>query len=97
VYALELTTGEVVDGLNGFGVPGDDVQAFMGFAGRCDLVKFAKLWPVPDACRDTLSAARAFVDQTRPGRADAEPVLVGAAQEVGATPEFGAMQEDGGA
>ncbi len=69
VYALEMTTGEVVEGLRGRGVPQDAVQAFERFAGRCDLVKFAKLRPAPEACRDSLEAARAFVDQTQP-RAD---------------------------
>ncbi len=66
VYALEMTTGEVVEGLRGADLPEDDAQAFAGFAGRCDLVKFAKLRPAPDACRDSLEAARTFVDQTRP-------------------------------
>ena len=41
-------------------------QAFEVFGNRCDLVKFAKLRPAPDACRDILEAARAFVDQTQP-------------------------------
>ena len=66
IYALEMTTGEVIEGLWGRGVPEDAVQTFGRFASRCDLVKFAKLWPAPDACRDSLEAARAFVDQTRP-------------------------------
>ena len=66
VCALELTTGEVVEGLWGFDVPEDAIQTFGRFASRCDLVKFAKLWPAPDACRDSLEVARAFVDQTRP-------------------------------
>ncbi len=66
VYALEMTTGEVVEGLRDTGVPQDAVQAFGWFGSRCDLVKFAKLRPGPDACRDSLEAARAFVDQTRP-------------------------------
>ncbi len=66
VPAFEMTTGEVVGGLRGAGVPEDAVQTFGRFASRCDLVKFAKLWPGPDACRDSLEAARTFVDQTRP-------------------------------
>ncbi len=72
VYALEMSTGEVVEGLRRADLPDDDVRAFAGFAGRCDLVKFAKLWPAPDACRDVLEAARAFVDQTRPRVDDLE-------------------------
>ena len=66
VYALEMTTGEVVEGLRGVDVAEDAEQTFGWFASRCDLVKFAKLWPAPDACRDSLEAARTFVDQTRP-------------------------------
>ena len=66
VYALEMTTGEVVEGLRGADLPEDDVQAFEVFASRCDLVKFAKLRPALDACRDIFEAARAFVDQTQP-------------------------------
>ncbi len=66
VYALEMTTGEVVEGLRGADLPEDDVEAFATFASRCDLVKFAKLRPSPDACRDILGAARAFVDRTQP-------------------------------
>jgi hypothetical protein len=66
VYALEMTTGEVIEGLRGTGVPEGAVQTFDPFASRCDLVKFAKLRPAPGACRDSLEAARAFVDQTRP-------------------------------
>jgi hypothetical protein len=66
VYALEMATGEVVEGLRGTDLPEDAVQAFAGFAGLCDLVKFARLRPVPIACREVIEAARAFVDQTRP-------------------------------
>ena len=66
VYALEMTTGEGVEGLRGADLPEDDVQAFEGFASRCDLVKFAKLRPAPHVCRDILEVARAFVDRTQP-------------------------------
>ena len=66
VYALEMTTGDVVEGLRHADLPEDDVASFEEFARRCDLVKFAKLWPAPDACRDLLEAARAFVAQTHP-------------------------------
>ena len=82
VYALEMTTGEVVEALRGVRVPEDDVRAFEEFANRCDLVKFAKLWPAPDACWDSLEAARAFVDQTRP-RQDHLDEGVGSGGEAG--------------
>jgi hypothetical protein len=66
VYALELTTGEVVEALRSEGLDPEALQTFAGFADRCDLVKFAKLRPGPEACQDLLDAARAFVDQTQP-------------------------------
>jgi hypothetical protein len=66
VYALELTTGEVVECLRSSDLAEDAVEAFGGFASRCDLVKFAKLRPTPVASQGILEAARAFVDQTKP-------------------------------
>jgi hypothetical protein len=66
VYALEMTTGEVVEGLRSVDLPEDAVQAFVWFASRCDLVKFARLRPAPVACREVLQAARAFVERTQP-------------------------------
>ena len=66
VYALEMTTGEVVEGLRSSDLPEDAVEAFGRFASRCDLVKFAKLRPEPVPCQEILGAARAFVDQTKP-------------------------------
>ena len=66
VYALEMTTGEVVERLRSVDLQQDAVQAFAWFASRCDLVKFARLLPAPDACRDVIEAARAFVHQTQP-------------------------------
>lgn len=66
VYALAMTTVEVVERLRCVDLPEDAVQAFRGFARLCDLVKFARLRPAPVACRDILEAARAFVQQTQP-------------------------------
>jgi len=66
VYALELTTREVVEHLRSSDLPEDAVEAFGGFASRCDLVKFAKLRPTPVASPEIIEAARAFVDQTKP-------------------------------
>jgi hypothetical protein len=83
VGALEMTTGEVVGGLRGAGVPEDAVQTFGRFANRCDLVKFAKLWPAPDACWDSLEAARAFVDQTRPREDHVDAGVVGSGGDAG--------------
>jgi hypothetical protein len=66
VHALEMTTGEVVEGLQASDISEEEVRTFERFALDCDLVKFAKLRPLPDACRDALVAAREFVEQTRP-------------------------------
>ena len=66
VDALELTTGEVVEGLRSEGLADEAIRTFSRFADHCDLVKFAKLRPGPDACKGILEAARAFVDQTKP-------------------------------
>ena len=66
VFALEMTTGEVVESLALMDLPVETVRSFEGFADRCDLVKFAKLTPLPTSCREILAAARAFVDVTRP-------------------------------
>ncbi len=69
VFALEMTTGEVMEGLRGIGLE-DDVQAALyEFLSRCDMVKFAKHRPSPDECRGALTAARELVDRTR-GRVD---------------------------
>ena len=73
VWALEMTTGEVVEGLSCMDLPVETVRAFERFADRCDLVKFAKLSPLPESCRATLAAARAFVDATRPRMVDVPP------------------------
>jgi hypothetical protein len=72
-----MTTGEVVEGLALMDLPVETVRAFEGFASRCDLVKFAKLSPLPAMCRELLAAARAFVDVTRPQVL--EPAQVGGA------------------
>jgi hypothetical protein len=85
VYALEMTTGEVVERLRSSHLPEDAVEAFGWFASRCDLVKFAKLRPASVACREILEAARAFVDQTKPH----DDHLNGGPGSVGAAPAGG--------
>ncbi len=66
VYALEMTTGEVIEGLGDRGLEGGTLGAFHDFLGACDLVKFAKLRPTPAGCRQVLARARELVDRTRP-------------------------------
>ena len=70
LFALELTTAEVMGGLRETQLSDDVLVAFDGFLGRCDLVKFAKLRPVPEDCRRVLAAARDLVDRTRPRAED---------------------------
>ena len=66
VCALEMTTGEVMDGLRTFGIDADTHHAFEAFLNRCDMVKFAKFRPTSDTSRQTLTAARELVHRTRP-------------------------------
>ena len=73
VWALEMTTGELVEGLSSTDLPVETVRAFERFADQCDLVKFAKLSPVPESCRETLDAARTFVDATRTSMVEVPP------------------------
>ncbi|MFV2007441.1 MAG: hypothetical protein ACC667_08335 [Longimicrobiales bacterium] len=71
IYALEMTTPEVMAGLRSCEVDGEVHGEFAAFLDRCDLVKFAKVRPGVDACFDMLGSARRIVDQTKP-----TPVLI---------------------
>ena len=65
VTALEMATSEVLQGLERVDMPADtrgDVQRFLE---TCDLVKFAKMTPLPEACRELVPAARHIVDATK--------------------------------
>ena len=65
VDALELTTGEVLDGLRGNEVDEDLLDDFRRLLQRCDLVKFAKDRPALERCRDVIPLGRSLVDRTR--------------------------------
>ncbi|MEE2669975.1 MAG: hypothetical protein VYD78_08235 [Gemmatimonadota bacterium] len=94
VYALEMTTSEVTDRLSSTDLPVETVQDFERFGDHCDLVKFAKLSPRPESCREILAAARGFVDKTRPRPAD---VVAGGLEEEsggGSTPKSGPEDRD---
>ena len=64
VPALELTTHEVVGGMRRAALGGPLTAAFQDFLERCDLVKFAKLRPVPEQSRALMEQARTLVRTT---------------------------------
>ena len=64
VPSLEMTTGEVMAGLERIDAPGEARVVLHRFLDRCDLVKFAKLRPTTDAAAETLEAGRDFVLRT---------------------------------
>jgi hypothetical protein len=66
IYALEMTTGELVDQLWRAGIEGDLLDRFKLFMERADLVKFAKARPNADRSREMSAIARGLVDDTRP-------------------------------
>ena len=65
VDALEMTTGEVLDGLRGHEVDEEVLLDFRRLLERCDLVKFAKDRPALERCREVIPLARGLVDRTR--------------------------------
>lgn len=65
VDALEMTTGEVLDGLRGHEVNDEVLLDFRRLLERCDLVKFAKLRPALERCREVIPLGRSLVDRTR--------------------------------
>ena len=66
VDALEMTTREVLDGLEGVGVDDELRDALRRFLEHCDLVKFAKVRPAERASRETLALGRWIVERTIP-------------------------------
>lgn len=65
VDALEMTTGEVLDGLRGQEVDDEVLLDFRRLLEGCDLVKFAKHRPALERCRDVIPLGRSLVDRTR--------------------------------
>jgi hypothetical protein len=72
VSALEMATGEVLGELALVHADETARREAAAFLETCDLVKFAKLTPPPEASRVLVSAARHIVDLTR----EAEPAAV---------------------
>lgn len=65
VDALEMTTGEVLDGLRGQEVDAGALADFRRLLEGCDLVKFARDRPDLARCREVIPLARSLVDRTR--------------------------------
>ena len=66
VDAMEMTTGEVLDGLLRTDADRGAVADVQRLLDRCDLVKFAKLRPAIPECRELFPLARRVVDVTAP-------------------------------
>jgi hypothetical protein len=66
VDALEMTTAEVVAGLQARNADADFIHGLRAFLDQCDLVKFAKVRPAPEASRQVLELGRRLVLQSAP-------------------------------
>ena len=73
VQALEMTTGEVLDGLRGRELEAEVGADLRRLLERCDLVKFAKDRPALERCREVIPLGWSLVDRTRVVVAPAEP------------------------
>lgn len=81
VDAMEMTTGEVLDGLHRTDADREAVADVRRVLDRCDLVKFAKLRPAIPECRELLPLARRVVEVTAPVEpAPAGPAAIPAEQ-----------------
>jgi hypothetical protein len=87
VAALEMATTEVLDGLQNVDMEPDTLDEVRRFLDTCDLVKFAKLIPSPETCRELVPAARHIVDATKlvPPPIGSAPTPDAAAESVGTT------------
>lgn len=72
VDALEMTTLEVLAGLERAGVEERFRDGLSAFLQQCDMVKFAKVRPAPDQCRQVLELGRRLVLDTVPYAAPAD-------------------------
>lgn len=82
VDLMEHTTEELVPLLGQAGAPSSPLLACRGLLERCDLVKFARLLPPLEACRDAVEEAYRIVDVTKPAEETSpqgEPAERGAA------------------
>ncbi len=65
LVAMEMTTSEVLDGLQDEEIPDEDYRMFEDFLHRCDLVKFAKVTPREKENQIVLELAYAIVESTK--------------------------------
>ena len=77
VDALEMATVEVMEGLAGVVMADDARDEIRRFLETCDLVKFAKMTPAPERCREMVPAARRIVDAAVPTPVPEEQEVAG--------------------
>jgi hypothetical protein len=66
VELMEQTTADVAPRLRQAGAATEATEDVARILGRCDMVKFAKLLPGSEDCRDAIEAAYRIVDATKP-------------------------------
>jgi hypothetical protein len=76
VDSLEMTSDEVLTALERRGADPRTQERLRGFLEQCDLVKFAKVKPSPDAARLTLELGRRIVLDSVPTPEPAAPAAV---------------------
>lgn len=91
VDALEMTTVEVLAGLERACAPERFRDGLSAFLAQCDMVKFAKVRPAPDQCRQVLELGRRLVLDTVPS---SEPAEEGEGDEGELTPAGGAPEAE---
>jgi hypothetical protein len=67
VQALEMTTRDILLGMEKAGVAASTRDGLREFLLPCDMVKFAKSRPGGEASRETLALGRKWVQDTIPG------------------------------
>lgn len=65
VQTMELTTGEIIDGMLAAEVDGEHVSLFQEFLEECDLVKFARYLPPRKSMEEAIDWARSLVGKTK--------------------------------
>lgn len=65
IYALEMTSSQLLDSMRGEGLPEDSVTLMNSFLTPCDLVKFAKYIPADNEHQATTESAYRFVNDTK--------------------------------